>query len=67
MSVMVPPEGTAVNGVNTSTGVTTAPAVADPTAMEVKIICPTMATASTPVETAVSALDCIWKPAVVAA
>ena len=67
VSVMVPAMGTVVNGVNTSTGETDAPAVVDPTVIDVKVICPTMAAASLPAERAVSALDDILKPAVVAA
>ena len=64
---MVPAMGTVVPGVNTSMGVTDAPAVVDATLIAVKIICPKIAAASLPVERAGSALDDILKPAVLAA
>ena len=63
----MPPAGTVVYGVNTSTGDMDAPAVLDAREIEVKVICPSMAGAFKPVERAVSALDDILKPAVVAA
>jgi hypothetical protein len=60
VSVMVPPIGTVVAGVNTSTGLAAAPAT-PPEVMEVKMI-PVMATASKATDNPASALDFIWKP-----
>ncbi len=67
MSVMVPPEGTLVAGVNTSTGATAAPAVEDPRVIEDNENPGVMAGAVMPAEKAVSTLDGIEKPSLVAA
>ena len=60
MSVMVPPIGTVVAGVNTRTGLTEAPAT-PPDEMEVKTI-PVTATVSKATDNPASALVFIWKP-----
>ena len=67
MSVMVPPKGMLVAGVNTSTGATAAPAAEDPRVIEVNENPGVMAGASMPADKLVSTLDDILKPSVVAA
>ena len=58
--MMVPPLATLVAGVNTSTGLTAAPAT-PPEVMEVKMI-PVMAAVSKATDNPASALVFIWKP-----
>ena len=60
VSVMVPPIGTVVAGVNTRTGCTQEPAT-PPEVMELKNI-PVMAAASNDTENTTSSLVAIWKP-----
>jgi hypothetical protein len=62
VSVMVPPTGTVLAGVNTMTGFMAAPAT-PPEVMEVNTI-PVIAAASSPGVKVVSALDESWKPPV---
>ena len=61
-----PPSGTLMEGVNTRTGLTTAPVTRDPRVMEVKMS-PVMADAFKPGVRSTSALDDILKPPVTAA
>ena len=64
--MILPPMGTVVAGVNTSTGWTEAPAICDPRVMESKTS-PVMADAFTPGVISTSTLDDILKPPVTAA
>ena len=61
VSVMVPPIGTVVAGVNTRTGLTEVPATTPPEVIEVKMI-PVTATVSKATDNPASALVFIWKP-----
>lgn len=63
---MVPPLTTSRAGLNTRTGVTVAPCAVEPTVMEVNVIAPVTAGASTAAEAVVSALVAMVKPPVVA-
>ena len=70
LSVMVPPAGTVVAGVNTRTGVTVAPDIWDPRVMDVKaviVVAGVIPRALLPAVKAASCLDDSLKPPVVAA
>jgi hypothetical protein len=68
VSVMVPPAGTVVAGVNTRTGATALPETLVDRVMDAKpAILDMIAAASLPAVKAASALDDILKPSVVAA
>ena len=63
---MVPPAGTVVRGVITSTGLTAAPATPPEAVMEVNVI-PVITPVSKRADAPASALVLIWKPPVTAA